>query len=253
MIRVLVVDDHRLFRLGLQRMLADTNLIKVVGEVGCGEDAVQFCRDERPDVVLMDIQMPGIGGLEALRRIIRLQNGIRVIALTACEDQPFPLQMMRAGASGYLTKGVTAQETITAIRKVFVGQKYFSVDVAQQLAFASFGTECACPFDGLSGREMQIAMMVVNCQTVQKISLDLHLSPKTVNSYRYRIFEKLSVSSNVELTLLAVRHGMIDPMTASAKPLRRERVAAGPQAAKQAGKRAGKEAEVAGLTPMLAG
>lgn len=221
MIRVLIVDDHRLFRLGLQRMLADTNLIKVVGAVGCGEDAVQFCREERPDVVLMDIQMPGIGGLEALRRIVRLQNSTRVIALTACEEQPFPLQMMRAGASGYLTKGVTGSETIAAIRKVFVGQKYFSAEVAQQLAFQSYGSEHACPFDDLSGREMQIAMMVVNCQRVQKISEDLHLSPKTVNSYRYRIFDKLRVSSNVELTLLAVRHGMIDPMTASSKSVHR--------------------------------
>lgn len=213
MIRVLIVDDHRLFRLGLQRMLADAPSIKVVGEASSGEEAVQFCRDERPDVVLMDIRMPGIGGLEALTRIIRLQQGIRVIALTACEEQPFPAQMMRAGASGYLTKGVTAAETIAAIRKVFVGQKYFSAEVAQQLAFQSFGDEAVCPFDELSGREMQIAMMVVDCQSVQKISVDLHLSPKTVNSYRYRIFDKLQVSSNVELALLAVRHSLIDPMT----------------------------------------
>ena len=213
MIRVLVVDDHRLFRLGLQRMLADAPSIKVVGEACSGEEAVQFCRNDRPDVVLMDIQMPGIGGLEALSRIMRLQNGTRVIALTACEEQPLPAQMMRAGASGYLTKGVTAAETIAAIRKVFVGQKYFSADVAQQLAFQSFGKGASCPFDELSGREMQIAMMVVDCQRVQRISQDLHLSPKTVNSYRYRIFEKLRISSNVELVLLAVRHGMIDPMT----------------------------------------
>lgn len=226
MIRVLIVDDHRLFRLGLQRMLADAPSIKVVGEACSGEEAVQFCRDDRPDVVLMDIRMPGIGGLEALSRIMRLQNGTRVIALTACEEQPFPAQMMRAGASGYLTKGVTAAETIAAIRKVFVGQKYFSADVAQQLAFQSFGKDASCPFDELSGREMQIAMMVVDCQRVQRISQDLHLSPKTVNSYRYRIFEKLRISSNVELALLAVRHGMIDPMTTPGSRRRREPLAA---------------------------
>lgn len=226
MIRVLIVDDHRLFRLGLQRMLADAPSIKVVGEASSGEDAVQFCRTERPDVVLLDIRMPGIGGLEALNRIIRLQNSTRVIALTACEEQPFPAQMMRAGASGYLTKGVTGTETIAAIRKVFVGQKYFSAEVAQQLAFQSFGNDSACPFDELSGREMQIAMMVVDCQRVQKISQDLHLSPKTVNSYRYRIFDKLRVSSNVELALLAVRHGMVDPMTTPGRKRPRDPLAA---------------------------
>jgi len=213
MIRVLVVDDHRLFRLGLQRMLAEHTNISVVGEASSGEDAIAACRELAPSVVLMDIRMPGIGGIEATRRIVRLRSDIKVIALTACEDQPFPMQMMKSGAVGYLTKGVSAQETITAIRKAFVGQRYCSSDVAQELAFSAFEEETSCPFTELSGREMQITMMVVNCQRVQKISQDLHLSPKTVNSYRYRIFEKLHVNSDVELVLLAVRHGMIDPMS----------------------------------------
>ena len=213
MIRVLVVDDHRLFRLGLLRMLADQTNITVVGEARNGEEAIVACRELAPSVVLMDIRMPGIGGIEATRRILRLRRDIKVIALTACEDQPFPAQMMRAGAVGYLTKGVSAQETIDAIRKVFVGQKYCSSEVAQDLAFSVFDEDTSCPFSELSGREMQITMMVVNCQRVQKISQDLHLSPKTVNSYRYRIFEKLRVNSDVELVLLAVRHGMIDPMS----------------------------------------
>jgi len=253
MIRVLIVDDHRLFRLGLQRMLADAPSIKVIGEASSGEDAVQFCRDERPDVVLLDIRMPGIGGLEALSRILRLQNSTRVIALTACEEQPFPAQMMRAGASGYLTKGVTATETITAIRKVFVGQKYFSAEVAQQLAFQSFGGDSDCPFDELSGREMQIAMMVVDCQRVQKISQDLHLSPKTVNSYRYRIFDKLRVSSNVELALLAVRHGMVDPMTTPGRKRRRDPIAADRAIDQSTGKSGSQTPKPgAGLEPALA-
>ena len=210
MIRVLIVDDHRLFRLGLQRMLAEAKTLSVVGEASSGEEAIVAARELQPSVILMDIRMPGIGGMEAMRRILRASPDIKVVALTACEEQPFPLQMMKAGAAGYLTKGVSAQETIAAIRKAFVGQKYFSSDVAQQLAFSSFDDVSACPFDELSGREMQITMMVINCQRVQKISQDLHLSPKTVNSYRYRIFEKLSITSDVELALLAVRHGMVD-------------------------------------------
>ena len=103
MIRVLVVDDHRLFRLGLQRMLAEHTNISVVGEASSGEDAIAACRELAPSVVLMDIRMPGIGGIEATRRIVRLRSDIKVIALTACEDQPFPMQMMKSGAVGYLS------------------------------------------------------------------------------------------------------------------------------------------------------
>jgi DNA-binding NarL/FixJ family response regulator len=158
----------------------------------------------------MDLRMPGIGGLEATRRIARLDQGTKVLILSACDTDPFPAQALRAGAAGYLTKGCTAEELETAIRKVFVGQRYVANPIAQHLAFKSFDETPACPFEALSNREMQITMMVVNCHRVQEISSNLHLSPKTVNSYRYRIFEKLQVTSDVELALLAARHGMID-------------------------------------------
>jgi DNA-binding NarL/FixJ family response regulator len=138
---------------------------------------------------------------------------IRVIALTGCDDAPFPVQMLKAGACGYLTKGVTTDELVTAIRKVFLGKRYVSSDVAQQLAINAFDETHESPFDTLSNREMQIMLMVIGCHKVSDISNNLHLSPKTVNSYRYRIFEKLNVSSDVELTLLAVRYGMLHPQT----------------------------------------
>jgi two-component system, NarL family, invasion response regulator UvrY len=209
MIRVLLVDDHRLFRVGVRRMLADAKAIQIIAEAEDGESAVQLAREERPNVVLMDLMMPGIGGLEATRRIVRLELDIRVVALTACDHPPFPLQALKAGASGYVTKGADADELATAIRRAFLGKRYLSSDVAQALAVASFDGEGTAPFDQLSNREMQIMMMVVNCHKVNDISTSLHLSPKTVNSYRYRIFEKLNVSSDVELALLAVRHGML--------------------------------------------
>ena len=118
---------------------------------------------------------------------------------------------MQAGASGYLTKGAALEEMVKAIRLVASGQRYISPDVAQQLALKPFIPEGeGSPFDPLSERELQIVMMIVNCQKVQEISDKLFLSPKTVNSYRYRVFEKLGVTSDVELTLLAVRHGMLD-------------------------------------------
>ncbi len=213
MIRVFVVDDHRLFRVGLRRLLEGMKGVEVVGEADSGESAVTQVRALRPNVVLMDICMPGIGGIEATRRIARMELGARVIAVTAYEDNPFPVQVLRAGASGYLTKGVSAEELYEAIRRVFLGKRYLSADVAQQLAVSAFDDAPESPFEQLSNREMQIMMMVVNCQKVNDISNHLHLSPKTVNSYRYRIFEKLNVSSDVELTLMAVRHGMLDSRT----------------------------------------
>lgn len=211
MIRILLVDDHKLFRFGIVRMLSDTKGLQVVGETDCGEEAVNLCRELRPNVVLMDLIMPGIGGIEATRRITRLELDIKVIALTACANNPFPLQFLKAGATGYLTKGVSSDELMTAIRKVFLGKRYLSQEIAHELAISTFDDQSECPFDQLSNREMQIMLMVVNCHRVNEISNNLHLSPKTVNSYRYRIFEKLNVSSDVELALMAVRHGVTGP------------------------------------------
>jgi two-component system, NarL family, invasion response regulator UvrY len=211
MIKVLLVDDHRLVRAAVARVIQDDKGIEIVGEAGTGEEAVDLVRGLKPHVVLMDLFMPGIGGMEATRRILRLQGDTKVIALSACADRPFPEQMLKIGATGYLTKSASPQDLLTAIRKVFYGQRYISADVAQTLAFSSFDGANDNPFDVLSNREMQIMLMVVNCHKVQDISGNLHLSPKTVNSYRYRIFEKLSVTSDVELTLLAVRHGVLDP------------------------------------------
>jgi len=209
-IKVLVVDDHRLVRAAVRRLLAEARGIEIVAEAESGEEAVTLVRSQRPAVVLMDIRMPGIGGLEATRRIVRLEHRAKVLMLTACDSDPFPAQALRAGAAGYLTKSCTADELESAIRKVFVGQRYVANPIAQHLALKSFDDMPACPFETLSNREMQITMMVVNCHRVQEISTNLHLSPKTVNSYRYRIFEKLQVASDVELALLAARHGMID-------------------------------------------
>jgi two-component system, NarL family, invasion response regulator UvrY len=209
MIRLLLVDDHKLFRLALRRMLEDQKGIQIIGEAEDGESAVRMAREDRPNVVLMDLIMPGIGGLEAIRRIVRMELDIRIVVLSACEHKPFPVQALKAGAIGYLTKGTDTEELANAIRRAFVGKRYLSADVAQELAVSSFEDDGEAPFDHLSNREMQIMMMVVNCHRVNDISTSLHLSPKTVNSYRYRIFEKLNVRSDVELALLAVRHGMV--------------------------------------------
>mgnify|MGYP003418639581 FL=1 len=211
MIRVLVVDDHDLVRTGITRMLADINGLQVVGQADSGEEALKKARELKPDVVLMDVRMPGIGGLEATRKLLRSHQDMKVLAVTACEDDPFPTWLLQAGAAGYLTKGAALEEMVQAIRMVFAGQRYISPQIAQQLALKSFQPQTnGSPFDLLSEREVQIALMIAGCQKVQSISDKLCLSPKTVNTYRYRIFEKLSITSDVELALLAVRHGMVD-------------------------------------------
>jgi len=208
---VLVVDDHDLVRTGISRMLADISGLQVIGQADSGEDAIRKARELKPDVVLMDVKMPGIGGLEAIRKLLRSYPDLKVIAVTICEEDPFPTRLLQAGAAGYLTKGAALEEMVQAIRMVFGGQRYISPQIAQQLALKSFQPQLSeSPFDLLSEREIQIALMIANCQKVQHISDKLCLSPKTVNTYRYRIFEKLSITSDVELALLAVRHGMVD-------------------------------------------
>ena len=191
-------------------MLADIDGLQVVGQAESGEESLIKARELKPDVVLMDVKMPGIGGLGATTKLLRSHPDIKVVVVTVCEEDPFPTRLLQAGAAGYLTKGAGLAEMVQAILLVFAGQRYISPQIAQQLAIKSFQPVSDSPFDTLSEREIQIALMIVGCQKVQTISDKLCLSPKTVNTYRYRIFEKLAISSDVELTLLAVRHGMVD-------------------------------------------
>jgi two-component system invasion response regulator UvrY len=209
LIKVLIADDHHLVRTSIAHLLNEECDIKVVGEVDDGESAVAQCRRLKPDIVVMDIRMPGIGGLEATRRIHRTMEDVKVLILTAhIEDSALRL-MLEAGAIGFLSKGADTSEMTDAIRQVFHGKRYVSQEIAQRLALSHF-TDEDNPFRHLSHRELQIALMIVNCQRVQDISDRLHLSPKTVNTYRYRLFDKLEVATDVELTHLALRHGLVE-------------------------------------------
>lgn len=213
MINVFLVDDHELVRTGIRRILEDVRGIKVVGEAQSGETAVAFCRQHHPDVILMDMNMPGIGGLEATRKILRIRPDVRIIVLTIHSENPFPTKVMQAGAAGYLTKGTAPDEMIHAIRLVHSGQRYISPEIAQQMALSQFASADENPFKSLSERELQIMMMITKGQKVTDISEQLNLSPKTVNSYRYRLFSKLGINGDVELTHLAIRYGMLDADT----------------------------------------
>ncbi len=213
MISVFLVDDHELVRTGIRRLLEDERGVKVVGEAESGEDALKWCRTNHADIILMDMNMPGIGGLEATRKLLRFSPDAKIIILTIYTENPFPLKVMKAGAAGYLTKGAGASEMVNAIRAVHCGQRYISPNIAQQMALSQFSPAVEDPYKNLSERELQIMLMITKGQKVTDISEQLNLSPKTVNSYRYRLFSKLGINGDVELTHLAFRHGMIDADT----------------------------------------
>ncbi len=210
-IKVLVVDDHDLVRMGIRHMLDDHPDMHVIGDASDGEMALDMVRELAPDVVLLDVNMPNIGGVEVTKRLRQHNNAVKIIAVSSVSTQPYPSMLLKAGVNGYITKGTPFDEMVKAIKKVVQGGKYFSSDVAEELADMLTATDEDSPFDRLSEREKQVAMMVVNCQSPQQIADQLFVSVKTINTYRYRIFEKLGVDSDVKLTHLAMRHGLIQP------------------------------------------
>jgi len=209
MINVMLVDDHELVRSGIKRILTDVGDIEVVAEAGSGEQAVRQAREIRPDVILMDLSMPGIGGMEATRKITRSMPDAKIIAVTIHEDEPFPARLLEAGAVGYLTKGCDVREIIDAIKSVYLGEQYLTPGVAQKLALSFVNHRDKAPLEELTQRETQVMLMIVKGEPNKRISEKLCLSPKTTSTYRYRLFEKLGVINDVELTRFAIRHGLI--------------------------------------------
>ena len=213
-ISILIADDHDLVRIGLRHMLEVIETFSIIGEAASGEEALEKAVELKPDIVLMDVRMPGIGGIEATQRMQRRSPDSRVIALTACADDPFPDLLLEAGARAFLTKDSGLDELVLAVREVHAGNHYVCRKIAQELALKPLrkrnGTQQS-PFDELSEREMQVALMIVGCQSAQDIADQLNVSPKTINTYRYRMFEKLGVESDVGLTLLALRHKLFVP------------------------------------------
>ena len=204
MIKVLIVDDHALVRMGIRRLLDDVPDIEVVAEAESGEKALILVKTCKPDVVLLDMKMPGIDGWEVTRRLKKSAPEIKVIAVTALNSEPLPTRILQLGAMGYLTKDSGLDEMAAAIRKVAKGDKYLSAEIAQKMAIED------SPFERLSEREMQVMLMITRGLTVQDIAERLFLSTKTINGYRYRMFEKLDIKNDVELTYLAMKHRIID-------------------------------------------
>jgi two-component system invasion response regulator UvrY len=216
-ITVLLVDDHELVRTGLKALLENEPDISVIGEASSGEEALKLVREKKPDVVLMDIQMPGIGGLEATKRMLHTFPGVRVIAVSSYNEDPYPAKLIQTGASGFLAKDSTSEELIEAIRRVSRGLRYVSAKIAQELAIRSVSrtTEDGLIGDSsllgtLSDREMQILIMLGNGMKIQEIAEKLSVTSKTINTYRYRLYKKLNAETDVELTHIAIRHKLVD-------------------------------------------
>jgi len=208
---VLVVDDHDLIRLGICRLLDDVPDIIVVAQASSGEEAITLVRKLAPDVVFMDIRMPGIGGLEATQRILAKHSATKVIVVSAFNDEVYPAVLLKAGASGYITKTTDAEEIKVAVQTVLSGKVYICPQLAQMLVINGLSLDAKSPLSLLSQRELQIAELITRGKRANEVAETLSISPKTINTYKYRIYEKLGVTNDVELTLAAVKYGLVDP------------------------------------------
>ena len=208
-IRVLLVDDHVLVRMGFRMLLQDAGM-EIAAEADSGEQGLQLYAQIRPDVVLMDLSMPGMGGLEALRRMLAADDNARVLVLSAHEDHAHPKRALRAGAMGYLAKRSAPEEMIAAVRSAAQGKRYVDSQTAQNMALAS-GTGQDNPEDVLSEREFSVFLMLAKGASVAAIAESLHLAPSTVGTHLYNVKQKLKASNQSELTLLALQWGLLRP------------------------------------------
>lgn len=211
MITVLLVDDHALIRDGLRRLLQDCNDIQVVGEAGDGQEAMRLLRQLRPKVTVMDLSMPGLDGIEATKRILNEGLDTRVLILTMHANEEYAVRALQAGARGFIGKGAPSQEVVTAIRKIATGGAYLPDELSDALPkrYARKGTGDS-PLETLSDRELQVLKRLAEGQTSKEIALDLHISTKTVDTYRARLLTKLELETTADLIRFALRHGVIE-------------------------------------------
>ncbi|WP_305906768.1 response regulator [Methylomarinum sp. Ch1-1] len=210
MIKVLLVDDHELVRTGVEALLNAVDSIEVVDVCSTGEEALELLEKHDPDIIMLDINMPGIGGVETCRRILQSNPEAKVIVLSVCNNGPVPQRLLKMGAMGFISKGSPVDEMVNAIHTVMSGQRYLCSEVANNLAFQGLQDEGSSPFGKLSQRESQVVNLILQGKSIQEMSDILVISDKTVNTYRYRLYEKLKVKNDVELTRLAVKFNLLE-------------------------------------------
>lgn len=212
MIRALLVDDHSMIREGCCRVLANAGDIDVVGQAGSAEEALPLVRTLKPDVVLMDIHLPGASGLQATEHITATQPQSRVIVLTMVDELPMPQRLLEAGAWGYLTKSAPADELVKAVRLVSQGKHYLSNEIASKLALNNVRSAGkASPLELLTPRELEVTLRLARGETNKHIATYLHISEKTVSTHKTRVLDKLGVMNVVALANLLAHHNMLSP------------------------------------------
>lgn len=208
--KVFLVDDHALVRTGMKMILSNEVDIEVVGEADSGEAALPQIRLLRPDIVLCDLHLPGVSGLEITERIVKGGRGTRVIIVSVLEDGPLPKRLLEVGASGYVGKGGDAHELLRAVREVAQGRRYLGMSIAQNMALSNLEGG-GSPFDLLSPRELEVALLLTQGLRQEDIAKRLSLSAKTINTHKARLFDKIGVQDNIALARLANQYGLLDP------------------------------------------
>jgi len=213
MIRVLLVDDHAVVRVGFRMLLQTCEDIQVVAEAGSGEEVAPLLAREGAaagiDVIVMDLSMPGMGGFEAVRRLLAHDPAARVLVLSAHEDTVHPRRVLDAGALGYLSKRSAPEVLVEAVRAVAAGQRYLDPQLAPRIALAGL-SGAASPVELLSEREFEVFVQLARGRSVADIAAGLKLSPSTVGTHLYNVKQKLQASNQAELTLIALRWGVIE-------------------------------------------
>ena len=211
MIHILIADQHTLMRSGIQRLLSDEPGLSVIAEVGRIEQVLATMRLGKIDVLLVDVNLPGLDSVEATRRLLRMDDELKIIALGAHASGPYAVHLFKAGIAGYLTKASSGEEMIACIRKVVRGQRHVSPDIAQTLLLEHIQNGDA-PLGCLTQRELSVLVLLSQGHQRLEISTKLCVSPKTISTYRTRLMRKLGARSDVELTHLSLRHGLISPI-----------------------------------------
>ena len=209
-ISVILADDHAVVRMGFKLLLQDTKDITVVGEAESGEEVIKLLNTLTADIIVMDLSMPGIGGLETISRVVSKDRSPKILILSAHEDAIHPKRSLKAGANGYLSKRGAPEELIKAIRQIHSGNMYIEPSIAQKVAMSQMGGETS-PVEILSEREFDVFMALASGKTVNQIAETLHLSPRTVGTHLYNIKQKLNASNQTELALIAIKSGLINP------------------------------------------
>lgn len=210
MTRIIIVDDHPVVRQGLKQILADEPDMIVTGEASNAQGLLEKVRKEKCDVVLLDITMPGRGGLDILKELRREHPKLSVLVLSIHPEDQFGPRVLKSGAAGYMTKESAPEELVKAIRRVAAGGKYISPSLAEKLASDLAGDSAKAPHEKLSDREYQVMSLIASGKTVNEISARLSLSKKTISTYRSRILEKMKIKTNAELIHYAIKNRLVD-------------------------------------------